>query len=360
MLLIAADGCGGGNPAMPTHPAPQPQFITIDAPGAFGTSAQDINVNNDIAGFFTDPNNASHGFLRTSGGTFTVFDAPGAGSGNGQGSDSQGINASGTIVGSFLDPQLISHGYIRTSSGVFSTLDVPGSFATMALGINDGGAVTGEFLDFHLFAHGFVRSSGGTFTNFDVPGSVASYLSGTIPARINSSGTVTGFFADTSSVLHAFFRASDGTITTFDAPGAGTAAGMGTVAADINASGIIVGLLFGPNGSGSRSFVRDTAGNITVFDPPGVGPLPPATGTGSAASGINSGGTIAGTIVDANNVGHGYIRNPDGSFVIIDDPNATTVPGAAVGTIVHRINAAGAVVGVYFDANPGGHGFARE
>jgi hypothetical protein len=98
-----------------------------------GTTAQDINASGQIAGFFTDSDfTPSHGFLRTSGGTLTVFDAPGAGTVNSQGTDSQGINASATIVGSFLDQQYVSHGYTRTLSGAFTTFDVPGASATIA------------------------------------------------------------------------------------------------------------------------------------------------------------------------------------------------------------------------------------
>src|SRR5438067_10571799 len=146
VLVVALQGCGGGNSGNKINPPPPPQFIGIDAPGAgmtafLGTTAQDIDANGDIAGFYTDPNNTSHGFVRSSAGTLTVFNAPGAGSANSEGTDSQGINTSATIVGSFLDQQLVS--YSRTSSGVFTTLDVPGSSATLARGINDGGGVTG-------------------------------------------------------------------------------------------------------------------------------------------------------------------------------------------------------------------------
>lgn len=122
-------------------------------------------------------------------------------------------------------------------------------------------------------------------------------------------------------------------------------------------------MLYGPlfNGSGHRSFVRDPAGNITVFDPPGVGqPSLGDGGTGSTAFSVNAGGAIAGTLIDPNNVMHGYIRNNDGSFETIDEPKASITGALALGTMVTRINAAGAVVGVYFDVNRARHGFARE
>jgi hypothetical protein len=64
-----------------------------------------------------------------------------------------------------------------------------------------------------------------------------------------------------------------------------------------------------------------------------------------------------GTLIDPNNNMHGYIRNPDGSFVIIDYPSSL---GNVLGTNVNHINSAGAVVGVYFDPSSARHGFARE
>jgi len=67
-----------------------------------------------------------------------------------------------------------------------------------------------------------------------------------------------------------------------------------------------------------------------------------------------------GTFIDPKNVMHGYVRNPDGSFIIIDDPAAATTGKHALGTSVNHINSAGAIVGVYFDASGSRHGFARE
>ena len=160
-----------------------------------------------------------------------------------------------------------------------------------------------------------------------------------------------GFFTDTNFVLHGFLRASDGTITTLDAPGAGTQAATGTQATDINANGVIAGTLL--VSGATHSFFRDATGAYTVFDPPQAG------SKGSSATGINTSGAIAGTYTDANSVMHGYIRNPDGSFVTIDDPNAPQTANS-LGTDVNHINAGGAVVGVYFDLNRARHGFVRE
>jgi hypothetical protein len=74
---------------------------------------------------------------------------------------------------------------------------------------------------------------------------------------------------------------------------------------------------------------------------------------------INDSGTVVGIYRDANLVRHGYLRNPDGTFVSFDDPEAAQLPLSAtgLGTDPRDINANGAVVGFYTDANGVRHGF---
>src|SRR5438105_3639550 len=58
---------------------------------------------------------------------------------------------------------------------------------------------------------------------------------------------------------------------------------------------------------------------ITKFDAPGAGT---AAGQGTFPSGINPSGAITGFIRDANVARHGFLRAPDGTFTIFDDPGA--------------------------------------
>src|SRR5215472_943601 len=63
---------------------PQPPIITFDAPGAGtgpgqGTQGLAINQGGVIEGSYVDASNVFHGFLRAVEGTITTFDAPGAG-----------------------------------------------------------------------------------------------------------------------------------------------------------------------------------------------------------------------------------------------------------------------------------------
>jgi ribosomal protein L14 len=77
------------------------------------------------------------------------------------------------------------------------------------------------------------------------------------------------------------------------------------------------------------------------------------------AEAINDSGTVVGIYRDANLVRHGYLRQPDGTFVSFDDPNAAQLPLSAtsLGTDPRGINVNGAVAGFYTDANGVRHGF---
>jgi len=45
---------------------------------------------------------------------FITFDAPGAGTGPGQGTLPQQITSAGTIVGNYVDSNYVTHGFVRT------------------------------------------------------------------------------------------------------------------------------------------------------------------------------------------------------------------------------------------------------
>ncbi|HYM90357.1 MAG TPA: hypothetical protein VEW91_01840, partial [bacterium] len=62
----------------PSARASSVTIATIDAPGAARTAALGINGAGQIVGHFMDAGGKFHGYLRTAGGTFTTFDAPGA------------------------------------------------------------------------------------------------------------------------------------------------------------------------------------------------------------------------------------------------------------------------------------------
>src|ERR1700735_208979 len=124
--------------------------------------------------------------------TIIAFDAPGAGTGFRQGTISTGINAAGVITGYYVDSSNIYHGFVRSTNGVFTEFDAASAGpGTLPYGINDAAAVTGYYLDVNFIAHGFVRNSSGALTTFDAP---VSGGSGTYAYSINDAGVVAGFY----------------------------------------------------------------------------------------------------------------------------------------------------------------------
>jgi hypothetical protein len=151
------------------------EVTTFDAPGAgtatgsgFGTFPTSINEGGTITGRYIDAHNVDHGFLRSpSGDEFIAFDAPGAGrtAGSGQGTFPVSINKAGAITGHYNDSNNVSHGFLRTPGGEFTTFAAPGAGSAFGSGsgtlpdsINEAGAITGHYSDAHRVNHGFLQS----------------------------------------------------------------------------------------------------------------------------------------------------------------------------------------------------------
>lgn len=362
-VCLLAVGCGTGSDT--TLRNPQPTFTTIDAPGAGtqagqGTTVTGINASGDVVGSFQDSSGELNGFLRTPDGKFTVFNVPSGGIPASAPTLVTAVNASGVIagntVGSFGVPGQVPQpeGFIRATDGTITLVNMPISSETLITAMNDGGAVAGVYVDI-AGPHVFIRRIDGTFASFEIPSALTVKI--IIVRSIDSSGNIAGFFSDSNLVAHGFLRSSDGTITIIDAPNAGTVSPEGTVVTGANSTGAIVGSLSEPFGStiAEHSFLRSAAGNYTVFDPPGA--------QNSSATAINDSGAIVGAYAGFNSVRHGYLRQPSGAFVILDDPDAAPDPGQPTGTILSLgtepldINASGAIVGEYSDANGVRHGF---
>ncbi len=126
-----------------------------------------------IAGNYYDASSVTHGFLLTPYGKMTTFDAPGAGTGAGQGTYplyTTCLNPAGAIVGSYIDANNVYHGFLRNPNGTIATIDVPGAQATFPNSINLEGAISGQYIDANSVNHGFVRNPDGKMNTFDVPG----------------------------------------------------------------------------------------------------------------------------------------------------------------------------------------------
>ena len=96
----------------------QPTIITFDAPGAGtgpgqGTIAFAINPAGTISGRYADGGGAIHAIIRSADGAIIAFDAPGAGTGPRQGTRPFSINPSGATAGYYNDTSGVFHGFLR-------------------------------------------------------------------------------------------------------------------------------------------------------------------------------------------------------------------------------------------------------
>jgi len=295
-------------------------FTIFDAPGAGaaagqGTRAYATNPSGTITGFFIDFVGAAHGYVRSNQGVITVFDAPGAGTGP----FPEGtfvispliINPKGAIAGYYTDSALVSQGFLRDKDGAFTTFDAPGAGTgagqgTFSYAISPGGKITGYYFDGTNASHGFLRDRNGVITTFDVPGSGTAPLQGTYGGGFTPSGTIMGNYFDADNLSHGFLMDRNGAFTTFDAPDAGTVPGLddGTYPFGINANGATTGW-YVDDADVNHGFVRDKHGAIVEFDVPGAG-------AGVFVFSIAPSGAVTGYFWDANNVVHGFVRDADG------------------------------------------------
>lgn len=219
---------------------PQAPITTFDAPGTGNlvTLPEQIMMNGTIVGYYNDANNVSHGFIRNKSGSFTTFDAPGAGSGSGQGTQALGMNQAGSITGYYFDANGVAHGFVRSRGGAFSTLDAPeaGSASgqgTNPLAINQAGTISGIYADSGGVYHGFVLPKGGAISSFDPVGSVNTFGD---TLGIDLAGAISGGFLDAAGSFHGYLRNPNGAIDIFDAPGSSF-----TLPSMINLTGTICG-----------------------------------------------------------------------------------------------------------------------
>jgi uncharacterized membrane protein len=355
-----------------TASAQKTSIITFDAPGADtkpgdnnGTYSSAINASGAITGSYQDTNSAFHGFLRSPEGKFTTFEAPGADTGAYNGTSPAAINDLGVITGSYTDANSVSHGFLRSPNGKFTTFDAPGAggYGTTAIALNLEGAVVGYYTDANFLFHSFVRYPDGKFSAFLAPGQCETNGSegcyGSELSNINLLGVSVGNYMDNTAnlVQHGLIRHADGTFTTFEAPGAGAGQGQGTGCpgcfAGLNQFGAIAGIYTDSNNV-YHGFLRTSDGNFKSLNAPGAG-KGSGQGTGCPSDcpvSLNNRGAITGVYIDAQNVFHVYLRNPEGKIV-------TVQPVGSTFTFPAGINDLGTVAGYYADANGVYHGFLQ-
>jgi hypothetical protein len=113
----------------------------------------------------------------------------------------------------------VYHGFVRAANGTITDFDAPGAGTGIGQGtiprsINTAGVIAGDYRDASNVDHGFVRATNGTITAFDVPGAGTGAYQGTIPGSINTAGAITGFYTDAGNVYHGFVRTPAAATTT--------------------------------------------------------------------------------------------------------------------------------------------------
>jgi hypothetical protein len=356
--------------ASPLKPTTKYIFRTFDAPGAGtgdldnfrGTVPTGILPDGTIAGAVYDSSDVLHAFVRAPNGVITTFDAPGAGTGHHQGTAAEGMNAKGAITGSVIDANNATYrAFLRSADGTtFTVFDAPGAgigdgnpddlLGTYGFNINDTGEIAGNYWDNGGVPHAYVRAPNGTITTFDAPdvgnqsdqGTFHRYYNYQFFYALNSAGTYTSSYTDANYLEHGFVRFADGKLIDFVAPDAPN----GTAAININPAGEIVGS-YGDPYNVVHGFIRSPDGTFTTFTVPGQGT---GDGQGVVVNNNNPSGAVAGWYFDENFVAHGFVRSPGGTFTIFDAPNADTVH-AFYGTLVTGLNPAGLLTGYVLESN---------
>ncbi len=159
-------------------------FQELIYPGASYTGALGINKGRKIVGWYTNPADNLHAFLRK-GKTYTNIDYPGS-----DNTTASNINDAGTIIGIwFNNADETVHGFVLTK-GVYTTIDVPDALYTEPTAINSAGVIVGEYYGQDFVNHGFIYQKG-QFTTVDYPGASNTDLTG-----INDQGQMVGGYGD--------------------------------------------------------------------------------------------------------------------------------------------------------------------
>ena len=314
-----------------------------------GTLGSAINSPGTIVGYYLNSNAVLSAFIRFPGGSYTRFQAPGAGIGSNlqQGTVPFEITTGGVIAGEYLDPQYVFHGFVRHNDGSYLTYEAPWASrmpndtvnqGTYTTNINSGGDTAGLYFDAQGLSRGFIRHSDGSFVQVVPSGSaISSVCEGDC---LNNGGTAAGNYSGPGGIARGFIRSATGSITTIARPGS-----LATTLNGINNGNMATGD-YVDSSNLTWSFILSTNRKRIVFQDPKASE---SSGAGTVALAINDAGAVTGIYADAGGAIHGFWRSQTGRFSEFD-------PKGSVETIPFDINASGTVTGYWYDALGQAHG----
>lgn len=136
----------------------QGKFKTVKPPvtSAITTAVNSINNDGQIAGYYVAPQ-SDGSFMTQSFMSVKGKNIPMTVPGTAGFSVATGINDWGQVVGYYLGSDFLTHGFLY-SGGRYTTFDAPvaGSQGTYPGGINDLGQISGEYVDSNYQTHGFL------------------------------------------------------------------------------------------------------------------------------------------------------------------------------------------------------------
>lgn len=218
------------------------------------------------------------------------------------------INDSAEIIGTFYHSlkNYVGLSFV-ISGGTPIPFGVPKAIETDAYTINNSGTIAGQYFDKKGY-HGFVRAPDGTFDIFNIKVEHPIFEFG----RLNDNGELAGDYGTPIEPWVGFIRNAAGKMTFIREPKAATGRDQGTQIRSINNSGVVTGQYFDPNNL-VHGFLRRPDGTFTEFDPPGWA-------GDTEVSQINNNGDIVGEFMNASGAYHGFLRDSTGQFTIIDGP----------------------------------------
>ncbi len=190
----------------------------VNPTGSQSTSVYGIDLDLNLAGYYTDMTNTSHGLLLLANDLTNPI--PIDNSAGGQSTVCQGLNTPANIICNYSDSSGNFHASVyNQNENSWAPIVLPANVnATnvIAYGINKNNDVAGTFVDILGNQHGFLLTSEGVFTQLDVNVKGATF---TVASGVNSQDVVSVFWGDSSGNVESSVYFS-GQWVTEDLPGA--------------------------------------------------------------------------------------------------------------------------------------------